>query len=766
MAAVLTAAWLAADGAVRARHGLTLEIRPRPGLSGPALPGRTVSRLNATALEADRTLPRRFFGARWSGWWRVRESGLYEVRVRAHGKVDLKIDGAMVATLAPDAGGRGARGSVSLAAGAHVLEVDYDVGADDPFLKVLAGRSGGALRPLDPDDLYVERPTGRGVLAERGTTLLGGLALLAWFGAAVSSVNAARAWQAQTNPPLAEWPPLRASYLVPCLVMAITAWGVALRGQALVHRAQEDRPYEGDPYTYLQFAREMRGFYDAHVREPVFVAATKAGLAVAHQQDVGISLASAFSSSLTVPATYWMGAVAFSPAVGLLAALLLAVESRVVGLSAEGWRDDTFALTVVLCACALLSLLRRPTPARAVASGLAGAAACLTRLTSLSFLLPAHAWLAVERGPDRGRRAKAAAIALLIAAALIAPYLINCAVAFGDPLFAVNYHTGFYRYRDAQHAEEPANVAQFLFSSGHPYRTLERGYIGLTSYPFANKWTGFDRPPRLGPVLAASALGGLVVWLFSAPGRLLLVILLSSLVPFAFTWDVPGGAEWRFTLHAYPFYLVAAALFLTRLRVLARPMRLGRTLWNRRRTVVIAVMGGVAVILAGWWLAIGLRYLRFREDVRTGEPARLEAGPRDRLFMGEGWYGPTALGNVKVRLSRGRRGVLDLPLTAGRNYALTLRLDPFQFDGAPPQTVRVALNGSAVAELPLQWDESRIGSYAVHLPASRVREGRNTVELEATYSTQATSVGGGTQEVTGDRDVAFLFWYLRVEPAG
>jgi hypothetical protein len=697
----------------------------------------------------------------------VREGGAHEVRVRGHGFVEMKVDGTVVASLGP--GTRGGGGPVSLEAGIHALQIDYEVGADAPFLKVLAGRPGRALRPLDPEDLYPRPPSYGRLLADRGAAVLGGLALLAWLRAALVGVAAARSWHATTDRPLAEWPPVRTfrDRLVPLLVIGITVWGAGLRAQALVHRAQQDRPYEGDPYTYLQFAREMRGFYDAHVREPLFVAATKAGLAAADQRDVGISLASAFFSTLTVPATYLVGARAFSPAVGLLASLFMAVETRVIGLSAEGWRDDAFALLVVLCAHALLGILERPTPSRAAASGVAAAAACLTRLTSLSFLLPAYAWLVVERRPDRKRRLEAAGIGVLLAAALVAPYLINCAIAFGDPLFAVNYHTGFYRYRDAQRADQPASVAQFLFSSGHPYRTLERGYIGLTSYPFANKWTGFEGgPPLVGAVLAASALTGLVMWIFSAPGRLLLVILSSSLLPFAFTWDVPGGAEWRFTLHAYPFYLVAAALTVTRLPALARPGRLAERLWNRRRTVVPALVGGVAVALAGWWLAVGLRYLRFREDVRTGEPARFEAGPRDRLFIGEGWYGPVASGNARVRFSHGRRATIDLPLAARRGYRLTLRIDPFEFDGAPPQTLTVALNGSVLADLPLQWDETRIGSYTVRLPASQVREGRNTIELRAAYSTRAESVGGGVQEVAGDRDVAFLFWYLRVEPAG
>jgi hypothetical protein len=31
--------------------------------------------------------------------------------------------------------------------------------------------------------------------------------------------------------------------------------------------AAQPKPYAGDPFSYLRFAREGRGFYDAHVRE-------------------------------------------------------------------------------------------------------------------------------------------------------------------------------------------------------------------------------------------------------------------------------------------------------------------------------------------------------------------------------------------------------------------------------------------------------------------------------------------------------------------
>jgi hypothetical protein len=67
-------------------------------------------------------------------------------------------------------------------------------------------------------------------------------------------------------------------------------------------------------------------------------------------------------------------------------------------------------------------------------------------------------------------------------------------------------------------------------------------------------------------LLRLLSLAGLALFLWSRKGRLLLVILLAALVPFAFTFRITGGNEGRFTLMAYPFYLVAAALALERAR--------------------------------------------------------------------------------------------------------------------------------------------------------------------------------------------------------
>ena len=91
-------------------------------------------------------------------------------------------------------------------------------------------------------------------------------------------------------------------------------------------------------YSYLKYAREMRSFYQAHVREPVFLATTRMFLAFTGDQDVGVSFASLSFSVLCVLATYLLGSALGGRWVGLLAALALAVEYEMVTWAPDGWR--------------------------------------------------------------------------------------------------------------------------------------------------------------------------------------------------------------------------------------------------------------------------------------------------------------------------------------------------------------------------------------------------------------------------------------------
>jgi hypothetical protein len=173
------------------------------------------------------------------------------------------------------------------------------------------------------------------------------------------------------------------------------------------------------------------------------------------------------------------------------------------------------------------------------------------------------------------------ALSLLVALAVAGPYLIACAVAYGDPLYAVNVHTKFYRSRSGMEYATAMSWLDYLRSGFGLGRLLRTGFTGLTTYPFANKWQGLDWvTPWLRRILAPASVAGLLLFTRSPAGRLLLAVLFTALLPYAFTWNVPGGAEWRFTLVAYPFYLLAAALALTRAAALLRGAVRGGGAWR------------------------------------------------------------------------------------------------------------------------------------------------------------------------------------------
>ena len=104
----------------------------------------------------------------------------------------------------------------------------------------------------------------------------------------------------------------------------------------------------------------MRSFYQGHVREPVFVAMTRAGLWSLDDQDRGVSLASAAGSTAAILGTYLVGAALVSPATGLIAAALMAGETEVVTWAVDGWRDDTFTATLLFATWSLLRLRQSP----------------------------------------------------------------------------------------------------------------------------------------------------------------------------------------------------------------------------------------------------------------------------------------------------------------------------------------------------------------------------------------------------------------------
>jgi hypothetical protein len=307
-------------------------------------------------------------------------------------------------------------------------------------------------------------------------------------------------------------------------------------------------------------------------------------------------------------------------------------------------------------------------------------------------------------------------------------------------LHSINAHTRFYRSRATGEPQAETRWWALLGEGRGPFALADTAIVGLTSYPFANKWEHFDYlASGLGPTLAWLSLAGLALWIGDPHGRLLLSLLLSSLLPYAFTWDIPGGSEWRFTLHAYPFYLLAAASAPGLL--LAARHRLRSS--SRRHAVALAIglAAGAAVLYGG---LCSLAYFRAREEIAAGQATLVSAGLRDGLFFMEGWSRPALAGHVRVREGAPSGASVRLPLRAGRPYRITLRLDPERDELT---RIAVLLNEAAIGELTLTRDEKRIGSYEVEAPASLSHIGANRLTIRP-----LTPDGG------------FRLWLVRVEP--
>jgi hypothetical protein len=742
------------------KTGLTLTVWAGADPTGPGR-SRRVSGIDVRDLWADAThAPLR---ARWDGLWRVPEAGSFALEARSDEAVTVSLDGREVLARRPGARSRGVATIVDLGAGFHPLRVTYE--ADTPGdLRFVWSRAGEPPRDFDPGSFFTTLPTTRQQALGRAALVLGRLAVAAWAGPALVLLFRARS-EARTRGRL------RAVLRI-ALPALVVLYAAALRFEALVGRYSWQGPpwtlegeravralhpaslrwqpawegYSGDPYNYLVRAREMDGFYEPNVREPLFPFVTRLMLKLLGDRNLAVNAASAIFSTLAVLATYLLGAFAFSPVVGLGAALGLAMHRDALWFGVEGFRDDAFTLFAVASALSLLRLRERPTSTRALLAGLAAGGAVLSRVTSFSFLIPALGWLAFGRGPQAAARRRAIAVSIGVMLAVAGPYLLSCALAYGDPLYAVNFHTKFYRSRSGIPYDSSMSWMQYLHTGFRPFHLVDTGLTGLTTYPFANKWDGLDYlSPWVGRVLSIAA-AGLILFLGSANGRLLLVVLVTSLLPYAFTWEVPGGAEWRFTMHALPFYLLAAWLALTRAARLVRPAALaglGRGLRERGRTLVIASAAAALLALGAWRGLCALSYLRVRESLRAGESAVIAAGARDRFFFGPGWSRPTRRGFVTVRKAERSPAVLWLPLDARGDYRLTLRADPDP--PVPGAALNVAVDGAPITRLALAWDEKRIGSYELVLPGRLLRPGRNRLELDPP---------------------GFALWYLRIDPAG
>jgi len=531
------------------------------------------------------------------------------------------------------------------------------------------------------------------------------------------------------------------------------------------------RRYISDPYTYLQYAREMRSFYAAHRREPVFPFVTKVFLWLLDQQDVAVSFASASFSVLAIVATYLLGSYAFSYRVGLGAALAMAIEYDVISWGVGGWRDDAFTCVVVLSCYAMLRYSRVPSRCNAVLVGLVAGLACLTRITSLSFLVPGFAYLLLTTNQTWRARLNGIGPGVVLMTVMIAPFAINCWRVFGDPLYAINVHAEVYRTAEGQAVETSQTAVEYIASKAHshPMRTLDTVVLGLTTYPFLNKWWGFDPwIPALGEWLSRAAMLGVLLFIGSRSGRFVLLVLATSLMPYAVTWKLVS--DWRFTEHAYPFFLIAACFAIDQIVTGLAPSQIGAVIQRGLALKVVGFWTAVlcSIVLGVWTVTRALPVLIVRESLLANEDVTIMTGERDGSFFVEGWSRPIPGGNVTTRIAEGPYSAVQIPLPRVQEYNLTVRLDPSPrplADGDPdPPTVRVFMNGRGIAILDLRWNPDRFGAYDIRVPPNVVRAGLNRLVFMADPRASGAAAGDLRSRTPGSRSAGFSVWYVRVRP--
>ena len=748
---------LVAWGERLARTGLALQIS-EPG-------GRTVASYGHANLDAFRTSallarePLRL-RAEWTGFWDVPAPGFDEIVLRSDGVAAVRIGDAEIAE------GGAHRVRFRVRPGPNRVSVVYEPALPEPGVNP---RHEVFLKGITPD--------GRSVIPSRSRLLARPKAprdfIMGWL-STVLPIGAALSWawlfllgvrQGGLRATLKRCSPLLPAALLLLAAalrfegVVITYWGVDapdwaeglaadirdLRPGGFEH-APTPHPYEGDPFSYLGIARSMGGFYEPGVREPLFPALTRLGLTLAGGSDIGINFVSATSSALVCLAIFAVGARVLSVWSGALAAFLWAIEWETILLSIEGWRDDLFTLLVAVCAAAMLALRTNPGRRSATVLGVAGGLALLTRLTSLSFLIPGLLAVVLLPAPGpRADRARAAGLSALWMLLLVGPFMAACAIGYGDPFYSINVHAAFYSRR-AGHAAA-ANVSELLSTLLSPWEFLATGITGLTSFPFSNKWFGLGALfPGLDHAARALALLGLPVLLLRVEGVIALVVFLCSIVPYAWTWNIAGGGEWRFTLPAYPLFLISAAVAVeSALRMSTGLLGSGT---RRRSVLALARYVGTAALLftLGLWAPRWLDWLRVGEEVKLGRPAFIEPGSRARFFFDSGWAWATPEGKAASATMQESEARLRLPIPAGMGARVVMRLGS---------------TWGTCGAVEIRMGDRRLGS----LPDSSRTAETATIEIEA----NARPPGGVVDlrflcERRAPEKAALALLWVRIEP--
>ena len=130
----------------------------------------------------------------------------------------------------------------------------------------------------------------------------------------------------------------------------------------------------------------------------------------------------------------------------------------------------------------------------AIAAGVAGGLAILTRIMAVSFLAAAVAYFVLAPGTPWRRRLTSVSLFVASAILVAAPYFVNCWRVYGDPLYTFNVHGEIYSGAEGLAGWKGSTTAYVREKiARRPFEMLDTVAQGLTTYPFGNKWYGLER---------------------------------------------------------------------------------------------------------------------------------------------------------------------------------------------------------------------------------------------------------------------------------
>ena len=385
------------------RTGVRRQVFPAVGFNGTPLLDDVGTTITLDFLNDDPDLPRRFFSARWTGYWYAPEAGDVELHGAGDDHLEVWLDGELVIRRTPPADMGTLVRTVWLDAGVHELRVEYEQHDGAFNMRLEWAPPGGRARPLPAYRLFREWPDTDDVRLAYGVAWLQPAVATLWI-AIVGIILAwlgTLGWQ-RVGPHLPygrHWESAIAALLGLLFVGHVGVFGW--------RSITFDRQVSADSMNYIDVARNLSAdeglvqsaaghnqpTFWAQDFSPHFPDKTRAGhnpgysvLIAAVAEVAGLEHAeaafaigpAAYAAALIF--TFLFASRLLGTAAGLMAAAFLAHQLRWIFLYA--WTEPV----VIALLLALLALLARGTPRRAAAGGLLVGIALLVRNSELPLL--------------------------------------------------------------------------------------------------------------------------------------------------------------------------------------------------------------------------------------------------------------------------------------------------------------------------------------------------------------------------------------------